>query len=163
MKKSILAGLIILCSGATFSQPSTRNDAIMAPIRALFDGIHEGDSALVHSAFVRDVTFVSVFKGKNGKPVLKPEPLDEFLKAVGTAHPEAWSEPIWDVLVQVDENFAQVWAKYAFYLGKKFSHCGVDAFHLFKGDDGHWKIFHLADTRQQEGCEVPASVSDQFK
>ncbi len=162
MTKSLITGLIILFSGQACPQASPESDAIMAPINALFKGMHEGDSALVHSAFMNEVTFLSVFTGKNGKPVLRPEQLDAFLKAVGTAHPETWNEPIWDVNIQVDGNFAQVWAKYAFYLGKKFNHCGVDAFHLFKGEQGHWKIFHLADTRQREGCEVPTSVSDQF-
>jgi len=162
MAKSIITGLIILFSGQAFPQASPERTAIMVPIKALFKGMHEGDSALVHSAFVNEVTFVSVIKGKNGKTVLQPEPLDEFLKAVGTAHPETWNEPIWETKVQVDGNFAQVWAKYAFYLGKKFKHCGVDAFHLFKGEEGRWKIFHLADTRQREGCEVPVTVSDQF-
>ena len=163
MKKSIFTGIIILFSGVALCQTSAESEAIMTPIKALFNGMNAGDSALIHSAFVNEVTFVSVFMAKNGKPALRPELLNEFLKAVGTAHPERWNEPIWDVKVEVDGNFAQVWAKYAFYLGKKFSHCGVDAFHLFKGEDGRWKIFHLADTRQKEGCEVPKSVSDQFR
>jgi hypothetical protein len=85
-----------------------------------------------------------------------------FLKAVGTPHPEPWSEPIWDARIEVDGTFAQVWTQYAFYLGKKFSHCGVDAFQLVNDGKG-WKIIHLADTRHTSGCNVPASVSDQFK
>jgi hypothetical protein len=43
---------------------------------------------------------------------------------------------------------------YAFFAGDTFSHCGVNAFQLFKGADG-WKIFHIADTRRREGCEMP--------
>jgi len=56
-----------------------------------------------------------------------------------------------------------VWASYAFYLGKKFNHCGVDAFHLVKSEDGEWKIFHLADTGQKEGCNIPKKIGNQFK
>ncbi|MFM7855462.1 MAG: hypothetical protein ACKO96_26940, partial [Flammeovirgaceae bacterium] len=65
--------------------------------------------------------------------------------------------------MEVDGRFAQVWCDYAFYVGNKFSHCGVDAFHLFKGSDNVWRIFHLVDTRRREGCAVPESVSSQFK
>lgn len=163
MKCTIVITVIVLLSGQVFAQSATGKDDIMVPVLALFKGMHAGDSAQVHGAFASEVTFVSIYIAKNGKPVLRKEPLDEFLNAVGTAHAETWSEPIWDVEVSVDGNFAQVWASYAFYLGKKFSHCGVDAFHLFRSEDGRWRIFHLADTRQREGCVVPVAVSDQFK
>jgi hypothetical protein len=58
---------------------------------------------------------------------------------------------------------AQAWMKYAFYIGKQFSHCGADAFQLFKGADNKWRIFHLADTRWKEGCNVPPAIANQFK
>ena len=163
MKKNIFTGIVILFSMQGFSQTASETNAIMEPIKQLFEGMKRGDSAKVHSAFVIDVNFVTVAKNKSGKPILIPEPLDKFLMAVGTPHTETWSEPVWDVAVHVDGIFAQEWAKYAFYLDKKFSHCGVDAFHLIKEADGQWRIFHLADTRQREGCKVPEAVSNQFK
>jgi len=52
----------------------------------------------------------------------------------------------------MDGNLAQVWASYAFYRGNTFNHCGVDALHLFKVEDGQWHIFHLGDTRCTKGC-----------
>ena len=48
-------------------------------------------------------------------------------------------------------TLASVWVPYEFYLGDKFSHCGVDAFHLARFEDG-WKIIGLADTQRREGC-----------
>ena len=122
-----------------------------------------GDSAMVHSAFTADATMASIGKDKAGKVTLRRESsVSGFLKAVGTPHKDPWSEPIWDARIDVDGDFAQVWTPYAFYLGKKFNHCGVDAFHLVK-QNGTWKIFHLADTRQTENCNVPRAISDQFK
>ena len=56
--------------------------------------------------------------------------------------------------MEIDGNLAQVWTKYAFFLGEDFDHCGVDAFQLFNDGDG-WKIFQLVDTRHREGCELP--------
>ena len=46
---------------------------------------------------------------------------------------------------------------FAFYLDDKFSHCGVDAFQLFKGNTG-WEIFQLTDTRKKEGCVIPVHI-----
>jgi len=156
--KLTTAFLFILFSFCAYAQHPAEAE-IRLPIDQLFMGMNKGDSALVHGAFTKKVTLATIFKDKEGNPALRQESsLDGFLKAVGTAHTEAWSEPIWDLKIQVDGNFAQAWASYAFYLGKQFSHCGVDAFQLFKGADGKWKIFHLADTRQKEGCVVPKGV-----
>ena len=133
------------------------------PINDLFKGMNTGDSALVHSAFTIAPTIVTVTTNKDGVPELRPGQLQKFLNAVGTPHDVKWSEPIWDVKIQMDGNLAQVWAKYAFYLGEKFSHCGVDAFQLFKSTDGKWRIFYLADTRRTEGCNVPPAISNSIK
>ena len=101
---------------------------------------------------------------KNRSPFINHESsINDFLKAVGTPHAEVYNEMIWDEKILIDGNFAQVWTSYAFYLGKKFNHCGVDAFHLVKSATGDWKIFHLADTRQKEGCKVPSTISKQFE
>lgn len=136
--------------------------AIMKPITTLFTGMNLGDSAMVRTAFTPDATMASI-SNKDGKVVARRESsIAGFLKAVGSPHKEPWSEPIWDARVETDGDFAQVWTPYAFYVGKTFSHCGVDAFQLIK-QNGEWKIFYLVDTRRKEGCQVPPSVSNQFK
>ncbi len=91
---------------------------------------------------------------KESQPVLRTGSIDGFVKGVGTPHEKVWNESIWDSEVRIDGNLAHVWTKYAFYLGEDFSHCGVDAFQLFKDDNG-WRIFQLTDTRQFEDCELP--------
>src|SRR5258706_15659856 len=106
MKKSILARLVILFSAPGFSQTTTETIAVMVPVTQLFKGMNLGDRARVHSAFVNEVTFVTVAKDKSGKPALIPEPLNQFLTAVGTPPQATWNEPIWDVVIHVDEIFA---------------------------------------------------------
>jgi hypothetical protein len=161
-----MKGLVLIFSllaGMVHAQTDPEGVAIMKPITALFTGMNLGDSAMVRSAFTSHVTMATVSIDKEGKVNVKREnSLATFLKAVGTPHPEPWSEPIWDVRIEQDGPLAQVWAHYAFYLGTKFSHCGVDAFQLVK-ENGAWKIFHLTDTRQREGCNVPPYVSEAFK
>ena len=161
MKILILMAMIGL--SAVAKSQGEEAQAVMQPIAKLFTGMNLGDSAMVHSAFAQSITMATIMQDKSGKQILRRESsLAGFLKAVGTPHTEPWSEPIWDTKIEVDGTFAQVWTQYAFYSGKKFSHCGVDAFHLVKEETG-WKIFHLADTRHTTDCKVPASVSDQFK
>ncbi|HNT50663.1 MAG TPA: nuclear transport factor 2 family protein [Cyclobacteriaceae bacterium] len=156
----LIFGFIIM---DTYAQSVANQAAIMEPVVQLFTGMNKGDSALVHSAFAKEITMATVTKDKAGNLVVRREnSLAGFLKAVGTPHPEPWSEPIWNTKIEVDGNFAQVWTEYAFYVGKKFSHCGVDAFQLVNNGSG-WRIIHLADTRRTTDCKIPQSVSDQFK
>lgn len=146
------------------AQTPQEGAAIMQPITQLFTGMNVGDSAMVHRWFTSTVSLTTIAKDKEGKVrVIHESSLAGFLKAVGTPRAEALSEPIWDVKMNVDGNFATVWAQYALYVGKKFSHCGVDAFSLVKGDDGQWKIFQLADTRRKDVCNVPESISQLYK
>ncbi|MBK5277760.1 MAG: hypothetical protein JJE09_02745 [Bacteroidia bacterium] len=156
------AGLLTI-SVSLIGQTAVEKAAVMQPINKLFNGMKLGDSSKVHEVFASTVTMATIAIDKSGKPAIRYEStIEGFLKAIGTPHPDEWSEIIWDAKIEIDGNMAQVWAPYAFYVGKKFSHCGVDAFHLFNGPDGGWKIFHLADTRQKEGCNVPKEISKHF-
>jgi hypothetical protein len=147
----------------SFGQTAQDNRDIMDTINSLFKGMNLGDSAMVHAAFTSSPTIATVTKDKEGVPVVIRGDLQKFLNAVGTPHEEKWTEPIWEVKIQMDGNMAQAWMKYGFYIGKTFSHCGVDAFQLLKGADNKWRIFHLADTRWKEGCVVPPAIANQFK
>ena len=138
--------------------------SVRAPIDRLFLGMARGDSAMVHSCFAAQVTMATISKGKTGQPSIRYENgIKDFLKAVGTPRAESLNETIWDLKMNVDGDFAQAWANYALFIGKQFSHCGVDAFHLIRGTDGQWRIFHLADTRQKEGCNIPDDIKKRFK
>jgi len=164
MKKKyilLLASFTIVAN--LYAQSPSEELAVKEVITRLFTGMQKGDSAMVHSAFAREVTMATAFRDKSNNPVLEHEnSIDGFLKAVGTPRPEIWYEEIWNVSVKIDGDFAQGWCDYAFYVGNKFSHCGVDAFELHKGKDG-WKIFHLADTRRREGCNIPPEIQSKHK
>ncbi|NJN41661.1 MAG: hypothetical protein HC811_04910 [Flammeovirgaceae bacterium] len=122
MKK--LLSLVILIFFVTHTHGQTNQDLqdqIMKPIHDLFAGMMKGDSALVHTAFTEDATMVSVGKDRNGNFAVRRQSIEPFLKAIGTPHDEAWQEPIWDVKIESDNVLAQVWVKYAFYIGKNLA------------------------------------------
>jgi len=73
------------------------------------------------------------------------------LEAVAQPKDIVWDEKIYAIEIRIDDNMAQVWTEYEFFLGERFSHCGVNAFQLIKQENG-WKIFNLTDTRRREGC-----------
>ncbi|ELR69626.1 hypothetical protein C900_04851 [Fulvivirga imtechensis AK7] len=154
--------MVITATAAVAKSQGTGNITsaeVLKVVGQVFDGMRAADSTMVRSAFAKDAELYTIFTDKEGNPVLHKGSLVNFLNAVGSPHDVVWDEPIWDTEVRIDGNLAQVWTKYAFYAGDKFSHCGVDAFHLFKTLEG-WKIFHLTDTRQWQDCEVPEEIKD---
>jgi hypothetical protein len=159
----ILLSLMFFMPGQDGFGQSTEDAAIKEVINRLFTGMETGDTAVMRAAFTDGATLVSVYRDKSNTPVLRRDPsVDTFLKVIATPHPEPYIEETWNMKILVDGDFAQAWCDFGLYVGKKFSHCGVDAFHLHKTMEG-WKIFHLADTRRTVGCEVPNEIQLKHK
>lgn len=148
MTRFAVVTALALCAPITL-RAQTPEDQVMSVINRVFDAMRAGDSAMLHTAFDSTARLMTATPNE-----LRTGSLDGFLRAVGTPHDAVWDEPIWDWEVQIDGPLAQVWTKYAFYAGDRFSHCGVDAFQLYRRPEG-WKIIQLIDTRQQEECEMP--------
>jgi hypothetical protein len=159
----LLTCIFSLGSSAALAQKPVDEKEVAKVIYRLFNGMERGDSALVKACFSQHVTMATIRRDKDNNQLLQLESsLDGFLRAVGTPHPDVWYEEIWNVKIELDGDFAQAWCDYAFYAGNKFSHCGVDAFHLHRGKEG-WKIFHLADTRRDTACIIPKKIQKKHK
>lgn len=163
MKKILLC---LLLTSAMFSVQAQSSDEakVIDAINNLFKSMQANDTILFKSVFADQVTMATVTKNKEGKVVLQRDnSITGFMKAIAKPNPKgALNEEIWNIKVQLDGDFAQVWCDYAFYVGNTFSHCGVDAFQLSRTTDG-WKIFHLADTRRKEACIIPRHIIDKHK
>jgi hypothetical protein len=133
---------------------------VMAVIDQLFEAMRTNDGPLAGSLFTENAQLYTSTYTKDGIPVLLKEEIASFVQMIGQPKKVMLSEPIWAWEVRMDGPLAQVWTKYAFYIDDRFSHCGVDAFHLHKSEDG-WKIFHITDTRQTQNCQVPESIKSQ--
>ena len=145
--------LFVLIAIGSTAQKDALNDKedVHQAIITMFDGMREGDSAKVNSVFRKDVRMFSAYRKNTGESVLHEGKLSDFLKAIGTAHDEIWDEKIYNTTIQIDGDIAQVWTDYSFYIGKTFSHCGVDAFQLVR-ENSKWLIINLMDTRRKEDC-----------
>lgn len=156
MRAGLLLLFLVGCTTgpavAPAAAPATSPEAVevRATIDRLFDGMRRGDSTAVRAVFHPEARLVTI-GAREGKPVLAGGSVDAFVRAVGTPHDAVWDERISNVEIRVDDNLATAWMDYSFYAGEKFSHCGVNAFQLFRGPEG-WKVFHIADTRRRDAC-----------
>ncbi|MBK8562842.1 MAG: nuclear transport factor 2 family protein [Saprospiraceae bacterium] len=146
--------LFFFCFTAEAQAPiEEERTAVVAVIQRMFDAMRAGDSMALRATFDTSARLQTAAANKEGKHILIAETVDEFAKAVGTPHKEVYDERIWSYDVRIDGRLASAWTEYSFFLGDKLSHCGVNAFQLFKGENG-WKITQITDTRRRENCQA---------
>jgi hypothetical protein len=149
--KLIYIVLTFLCSSIVCKAQDDEIVAIKQTINNLFEGMRKSDTSLLRSAFSEGAIMQSVNKNQDGVVTIQSEPLDSFIYLIARPHSVIYDERITFDLIKVDNDLAIAWTPYKFYLGEKFSHCGVDSYQLVK-IKGVWKIQYIIDTRRKEKC-----------
>ncbi len=154
MKQVRIALIMMLftCTVTLQAQQSKEEEAIKKNIIQLFDGMRKSDSTLVRGAFNQGAILQTIAKTKEGNSIVKSSNLNLFIASIAKPHPEIYDERITFTKILVDANLASVWTDYKFYIGDRFSHCGVNSFQLVKTTENGWKIVYLIDTRRKENC-----------
>lgn len=136
------------------AQGKQEKDAVIAVIKQMFDGMRKGDANMVAGVFHENAVMQTTFTHpKTQKSVLHKGSVDNFVASIKKKKPtDVYDERISEYVVKIDDNLANVWTPYKFYLNDQFSHCGINNFQLFKSDKG-WKIISVVDTRRRKGCE----------
>lgn len=155
MKYCSLSCALVFIAAMLSAQTDEEWAAVKQPIQQLFDGMRAGDSSAVRSAFLPNAGMYTAVMDKAGAPSLRKGNLDRFVNYVGGVEEGAMDEQIWSYDIRVDGLLATAWTTYSFFLNGELSHCGTNAFELFKADTG-WKISHITDTRNTEGCLTEA-------
>ena len=127
-------------------------DSVKAAVNKLFDGMKNGDAALVNQAFSDSAILQTITRNKEGKMVIRNEEVKDFAAFVGKQRKGAADERISFEIIKIDGPLAIAWTPYKFYYEGNFSHCGVNSFQLVR-INGQWKIQYLIDTRRKQGCE----------
>lgn len=157
MKKGILVLALLLPLFAQ-AQDLTKRAEVVATIEQLFDGMRAADSAQVRAVFHPDMRLQTTYIDEEGNPQIVTGDIESFISSIGSSEPGTLNEKIWRYDVQISQNLASVWTPYTFFVGDKLSHCGVNTFQLFRGENG-WQIIQIADTREREGCPTePADL-----
>lgn len=157
---AVVAAVAALAAAAVASPPvapahpapqaPSEEDAVVAVVQRLFDAMNANDGEMAASVFHPDARL-----GRADDDGIAFSSADGIVAAIGRPKERVWEEPIWDWAVHVDGRLAQMWTKYAFYLDGEFSHCGTDAFELYKTPDAGWQVTQLVDTSRTEDCWYP--------
>jgi len=141
------AGLLInslhAATQSSAAASTKEEQAVMAPITAMFDGMAKRDAAAIKKPLLPGGGMVLM---RDGKPTQMT--FDAFADAVGKPGKQI-EERIHDPLVRVDNDLAVVWAPFDFLVDGKVDHCGTDLFNLVRAD-GKWLIASVADTDRKD-------------
>ena len=139
------AGFVVSTLHAT-TQSATKDEeqAVLAPINAMFDGMAKRDAAAIKQPLLTGGSMVLM---RDGKPTQMT--FDAFADAVGKPGKSQIEERIHDPLVRIDNDLAVVWAPFDFLVDGKVDHCGTDLFNLVRAD-GKWLIATIADTGRKD-------------
>lgn len=133
---------------ASLHAATPEQQAVLAPVMALFDGMAKRDAEAIKKPLLSGGTMVLMRDGKPTK--LTFEDFAERVGKPGTTHVE---ERIHHPLVRIDHDLAVVWAPFEFLVDGKVDHCGTDLFNIVR-TDGKWLIASVADTGRKD---CPAS------
>ena len=152
MKTQLFLFIFLLSGSSLLAQWTEDHAAVRQTIEQLFDGMRNGDSIQIASAFVPNAQMATAFYDKEGTPQYRLGSLERFLGSVAVPHEGLYDEKLWSMDFQIDGPIAQAWTEYSFFVDTTLSHCGVNTFHLAKTTDG-WKIPSVLDSRRKEGCQ----------
>jgi hypothetical protein len=118
--------------------------AVLAPVKAMFDGMAKRDAAAIKEPLLSGGTMVLM---RDGKPTQMT--FEAFADRVGKPGTTQIEERIHDPLVRIDNDLAVVWAPFEFLMDGKVDQCGTDLFNLVR-KDGKWLIASVADTGRKD-------------
>lgn len=155
MQKIITFIIVLVCTSLINAQNSANEEAaIKQTIETFFDGLHKGDSAIVHSTLHKNLKLQTTYTNQKGEKVLRTETKEELLINIASKKPEnTYFEKLLSWNIHIDGNLASVWTPYEFYLNDNFSHCGANSFQLFN-NNGKWEIIYLVDMRRRGSCKA---------
>jgi hypothetical protein len=129
---------------ASLHASTPEEQAILAPVTAMFDGMAKRDAAAIKEPTLPGGMMVLM---RDGKPTQMT--FEAFADRVGKPGTTKIEERIHDPLIRIDNDLAIVWAPFEFLVDGKVDHCGTDLFNLVR-TDGRWLIASVADTGRKD-------------
>ena len=148
MRSIRIAALILVGCASWPAAGGAEESAVLGVIERLFRAMAARDEAALRAVMLPEGRYLVV----RADGIVSSGTNAEFIARVTASEDTLW-ERIWAPQVMVRPGTASVWAPYDFHRNGKFSHCGVDSFHLLKTPTG-WKIAGLSYTVEPTGCAV---------
>ena len=147
-----MIGVLLCCVMSINAQSQEEKDAGWVADK-LFAAMKEKNADKIRSLFTPEGQLVAIDKPRTGDGISKTRVFtaEAFSKAISEAKGGDFIEKMPSKDVKVSGDLAIVSGRYTFHVGDKFSHCGMNTFHLVRTEAG-WKIANAASTLEFQ-CE----------
>ncbi len=163
--KIILFAIIFSLSVSLVSAQNANNEDLKTASEIpdkLFAAMKEKNAEAIRAVFTAEGQLVAIDKPRDGKGLSKTRAFtaDAFARMISEAKGGELIEKMSNKEVKVSGDLATVSGRYTFFVGDKFSHCGLNTFHLVRTETG-WKIANAASTlefqceRDIQAVEIP--------
>lgn len=136
--------LALLAHASGAQTADVDNRAAIAVADSVLVALSSGDNATL-KRLTLDSAIVGGAGVRNGVERLS---LGSWAPYTSRTGPSEFTERGFGATARVQDHVAQVWVPYDLYIGKTWSHCGVDAFTLLKSE-GRWRVASLIYTIEQ--------------
>ena len=140
MNKILLVTIFLIFISNAFAQNAKSEDVKSAseiPDR-LFAAMKAKSFEDIKTIFIAEGQLVAIDKPRDGKGISKTRifTAESFAKTISEAKGGEFVEKMPDKDVKIDGDLAIVSGRYTFYVGEKFSHCGLNTFNLVRTETG---------------------------
>lgn len=139
-----LLALPLFAPASRAQTPDVDTKAAIAIADSVLVALSSGDNATL-KRLTLDSAIVGGAGVRNGVERLSVGSWARYTSRTG---PSDFTERGFGATARVQDRVAQVWVPYDLYIGKTWSHCGVDAFTLLKSDR-RWRVASLIYTIEQ--------------
>jgi len=152
----IVLALLPCCALGQAARGEDKSDAAgeaLAVVNRLFDAMRAKDAEAMRALFSAEGQLTATQR-RDGQPSLRVYNGAAFAKLIVETK-GVLKERMYKPETLVSGDLAMVRGRYGFYVDDRFSHCGMNSFHLMRTADG-WKIVSAASTIELDGCEPEA-------
>jgi hypothetical protein len=153
--KHVFISVFILLQISAFGQNKERAE-VKRTIDSYIEAFNNQDVEVINKVIDRSIGFLTVFYD-GSKSILTAESVEMYFENIESAKEKSYREELLNYKINVSKVLATVWCDYNFYNNGSFSHCGENAFQLYKSAKG-WKIIQITDTRySKDQCKLKPS------
>jgi hypothetical protein len=129
----------------------------LAVVTRLFEAMQAKDADGIRATFVPDGQ-LAVTQKRNGQTTVRILTIDAFAQTISEGK-GVFRERMYKPEALVTGDLVTVRGRYGFYVDDRFSHCGMNSFHLVRTQQG-WRIVNAASTLEFDGCEPESKVKN---
>lgn len=150
MKKYLFPVFVFTCLYASAQNPSDiEKKSVLEKVQNFFTALEKQDTVLFKNTVLADGQSWAI-RNRNDSLISSWRSFgDKFYKFDNPS--QVIQEKMFSAEIKIHQQIAMAWVPYELSISGKFSHCGVDVFTLFKGNDG-WRIVNISYTVEPNRC-----------